>query len=480
MLLDSISKNVFRPFSSINASLYIVGLDALYKRIVLNEGIDDECNPKMARDVIATALLMNGDLAHNWSPEDEAGIIEYQDVSGKIYARLKDTEWIYELNSQGYRKVVGFYQQPLRLLKALYDLAKPSVSDLGVTCHAIARNLKGLKQTPCDNASSLPMTASEARKFRSELVRIRSDIREMVFVAFDKPELKDQLHTFFTSFWKEFFPKEYEPLIKRNNPLFFQSEIISSSVFLIASEDHIQAISEGLHKSADYKTISELRGEIRRDLQDIVDSFHVAKELLDSIAGYHYTLTRRISDSIHYFSMVVPTLDLDIDAALTNLERFEAIIETENDVIPAIPMIAKYLSPERLYQPRKIKNISEPTLLEEDEDVPLEMIALELARDEYQRKRKFNAERLTNYLDYHFASKGTDFITSDDLTIEVVDDLLAFLDLRELIMPPNDGDGEPDPVCVHLPEIHVEIVNNETTITPFVSCAKIAIWRKQC
>ncbi|ENI0027390.1 hypothetical protein ABXI08_003714, partial [Salmonella enterica] len=123
MIAEALSPAIFKPLASNkNARVYTACIWALYDRLVRHQHSLDECHPKEAREIIRRALVQYNLQLDVEDFSENPDSVETDDTH-RIYTLLRETGWLHEQATTGYRRICYIPQIPSQLVAAL-DLIK--------------------------------------------------------------------------------------------------------------------------------------------------------------------------------------------------------------------------------------------------------------------------------------------------------------------------------------------------------------------
>ena len=190
---------------------------------------------------------------------------------------------------------------------------------------------------------------------------------------------------------------------------------------------------------------------------------------MDSIERYRRSMTRRTSEAIRYAYTVTGDLGKKLDEAASRVSDMPC---EESLFFPVRVTEDAYLSEGRLFTPRLPRAEAKATRVK-SRPPPIGKIALDRAVKAYHQRRSDNPKRLTRFLENQLGGKTS--ITTDDITIKDLDDLLAYLDIRKLI---NDGASRGSSFSPL--QQHYKVTVNEGALTKneYVVAPKLTIIRR--
>ncbi len=463
-----LSQELFKPLASSNAKLYKLGLESLHARLIASHEFEDECTPSEARQTIRLGLL-NRTQAEEWKEDEfDAELVLEADLATRIYSRLRDTGWIIEMDDIGYRRICSFSQDGGKLLTALLRLGDKASFDIGSVCQGVYTNLQAIHDKPRENSANLRFCATTADNFYKDVTTLSSTTRDIAYVILNETDNRNRMATFFNDFIKDVFEQDYSALHSKDNPYRYRNEIITQVDVISISKQRLEALADGILSQFPDLTRDAALVKIQEDLATIRTVFTNIHKLIDGMEKYRRTMTRRMNEAVRYSYRATADIGNRIGELAWKIAQ-----STNNVLYPAYIVDEAYLSPDRLYEPRRKPNIAEATTIELA-PLPVEQIAIDRAIDAYLRRRSMNVKRLQTYVQDAMGSRIR--ITTDDLPINGLDDLLAFMELRGLI---NYATHKDCPYFRFLTAYRVDVVPNEKTVNPYITAPRLTISRKE-
>ncbi|WP_410750502.1 Wadjet anti-phage system protein JetA family protein [Citrobacter sp. U14242] len=425
MLSAELSPAIFKPLASNkNSSVYVACIWALYDRLVRHQHTLDECHPKEAREIIRRALVQynlqldNDDMPEIPDPSET-------DDTHRIYSFLRETGWLHEQATVGYRRICYIPQIPSQLVAALDMIKQGRIDEVGATCKGVYLQLVAAIQDPRENASQIAIARSMGINFLSSLSAMQGQMRDLIYQATESESGLKIIKLFFEDFLKGILLKGYSHLKNSNHPYRYREITIQKALQILTDDVLMDNLTRSLC-SADQQTSAEkIRRELKNDLNTIIDTFENIDRLLSRIDDYRRSLTTRTRETIEYMRSSLPGLDqrlIDL-IAKTSTVPDEAMLSGPGDIYSS-------LSEYRLRRPSTPHVEPQATELETPYKNPLKL-AENMAMREYLERRRENPARVHAYLEQHLGKKS--YITSDELKIETLDDMLAYIQIRRLL-----------------------------------------------
>ncbi len=464
MFLDRISNNLFKPLASKNARLYGIGLHALYKRLIESQESGDECTPKEAKDFIRRELF-NQSQTIEWQEEDELIADTDTDLAGRIYNRLRDTDWLIEMDEIGYRRITSFPPDAAQLLNALSSLGEQGELDLGSICLGVYSSLKNVLESPRENAHLISFAAKSAKTFYAEASALSFTTRELAYRMLNQSKSSEQLDTFFNIFINQVFTRDYKTLHSKDNPYRFRGRILSQSAEIAYDSVVLNEVVNGILSTRNEASAESIQDEVRAELQGITKVFTNIPTLMEGMERYRRSMTRRTREAIRYSYRSTPDIGRRLDAVIGKIASCSA------EQFPAPLVGDTFLAAHRLYERPGKKDKAEATALSRPPP-PLEQIARDRAFKAYLQRRMDNPVRLKNYLEKNLGDNAK--ITSCDMQIDNLDDLLAYLEVRKLMAGSQSKGGN---YAALAQQFNVQINPGHITENKYVIAPQLVIQR---
>lgn len=433
MISEALSPAIFKPLASNkNSRVYVACIWALYERLVRHQHSLDECHPKEAREIIRRALVQyNLQLDTEDLPEiPEPG--ESADDTHRIYIFLRETGWLHEQSTVGYKRICYIPQVPSQLVAALDLIKEGRIDEVGATCKGVYLQLVAAIQDPRENASQIAIARSMGINFLSSLSAMQGQMRDLIYQATENEAGLKIIKLFFEDFLKGILLKGYSHLKNSNHPYRYREITIQKVLHILNDDVLLDNLTRALCSTDKQASAESIRRELKNDLNTIIDTFENIDRLLARIDDYRRSLTTRTRETIEYMRSSLPGLDQRL---------IDLIVKTSD--LPEATMLTgpgeqySSLNEHRLRRPSTPHVEPQATELEIPYKNPLKL-AENMAMREYLERRRENPARVHAYLERHLGKKN--HITSDELQIETLDDMLAFIQIRRLLhnaVPPK-------------------------------------------
>jgi hypothetical protein len=432
VISEALSPGLFKPLASNkNAQVYVACIWSLYDRLVRHQHSLDECTPKEAREIIRRALVQ-----HNLQldPEETAGNVLQGEVDDthRIFIYLREAGWLHEQATVGYKRICYIPQVPSQLVAALDSIKEGRIDEVGATCKGVYLQLVAAIQNPRENASQIAIARSMGINFLNALSAMQGQLRDLMYQVTEHETGLTIIKLFFEDFLKGILLKGYSHLKNSNHPYRYREITIQKSVQILTDDALMDSLTRSLCTEDQQTSAIDVRKKLESDLNTIIETFENIDRLLSRIDDYRRSLTTRTRETIEYMRSALPGLDQRL---IDLIEKASSIPESAQLISPSEQYTA--LSEYRLRHPSPPQAEPQATELEMPDRNPYKL-AENMAIREYLERRRENPSRVHAFIERHFNDKTQ--ITSDDLVIETIDDMLAFIQIRRLLhnaVPPK-------------------------------------------
>lgn len=432
MISEALSPGLFKPLASNkNAQVYVACIWSLYDRLVRHQHSLDECTPKEAREIIRRALVQH---TLQLAPEESVENVLQGDVDDthRIYNYLRETGWLHEQATVGYKRICYIPQVPSQLVAALDSIKEGRIDEVGATCKGVYLQLVAAIQDPRENASQIAIARSMGINFLNTLSAMQGQLRDLMYQVTEHDTGLTIIKLFFEDFLKGILLKGYSHLKNSNHPYRYREVTIQKSVQILTDDELMDSLTRSLNAEDQQASAIDARKNLESDLNTIIETFENIDRLLSRIDDYRRSLTTRTRETIEYMRSALPGLDQRL---INLIEKASSIPESAQLISPSEQYTA--LSEYRLRRPSPPQTEPQATELEMPDRNPYKL-AENMAMREYLERRRENPSRVHAFLERHFMDKT--LITSDELVIETIDDMLAFIQIRRLLhnaVPPK-------------------------------------------
>lgn len=467
MFWKSISNDLFKPLASINSKIYSVSLFALYRYLVVEQIEIGECTPTKAKQIIRNSLLENGQETLLKEEGDEVRTFDEPDDAARIYRRLKECGWLREMDGEGYRKETFMPSVAASIISALENISQGPIAKLGSTCQGIYSAIRTVQSNPKNGLSNIEFAADCARRFYKELLSMAANCQEIAYTMREEHTGKKLFETFFEDFLKKILLEDYSKLNLTTHPYRYRAVTISEIFDIQQNRLVWQALVAKHNQEYQTRTQQESEEKLKTELNDIVQILENVDTTLKRIDHYRRTMTKRTREAMQYALTVAPELGEKLDNLIGGVAKLP-----KNSTIPSNQLTEFFITDSRLYQPRTVEAPAEP--IQVQKQLPkIEDIARSRAVDAYIKRRAPSPRRILHLIEKALGTKLR--ITTDEIEVNSLDDLIAFLQMRDLLhdaVPP----GSPYSQLVKI--YKCKPVQNEYTENSFIVAPKMIIERR--
>ncbi|RUO80945.1 hypothetical protein CWI84_02195 [Idiomarina tyrosinivorans] len=463
MFWNTINLDLFKPFGSPNANAYCVALWRLYETLVQNQLELDECTPKEAKEEIRFAFLENSQQI-DYDRESESERCDSDEEY--TYRYLRKCGWLREIDEVGYRRVTFMPQIASNLLSALDGIKRGPGARLATTCQTIFVGINSVLEEPSRNAFVISSAEETARSFQDQLKAMAASCRDIAYRMREEQQGNELFRTFFKEFTREILLEDYSKLKTTNHPYRYRQRTLLAVSEILYTKRIFDEVVASIERTFEGKTREEIESEVKEQLVNITIIFKNIDKLLTRIDEYRSAMTRRTREAMQYALTAVPELSQKLD------EVIGLMVKHNEDMCPSGLLSERYVARSRFFKPIVKRPEPEPTRVNRTSP-PIEKIAEQRAYDSFIRKRAPNPKRLILMLEKNLQSKAV--ITTDDITVDSLDDFLAYLQLRDLL---HGCVPKTNPYHSLLDYYDVRTVEGELTENRYLTAPKLVIRRK--
>ncbi|BCL73707.1 hypothetical protein TUMSATVNIG1_56900 (plasmid) [Vibrio nigripulchritudo] len=467
MFWKNINNDLFKPLASINNEIYSISLFALYRHLVVNQTEIGECTPAKAKQVIRNSLLEHGQEVTLREEDEEQCIFDDPDDIARIYRRLKECGWIREVDGLGYRKETFMPSIAASIISALDNISQGPIAKLGSTCQGIYSAIRIVQSTPQSALSNIEFAADCARRFYKELLSMAASCQEIAYTMREEQTGNKLFETFFEDFLKKILLEDYSKLNLTTHPYRYRSVTIREIFDIQQNKPVWLTLVDKHHQEYQTNSQQESEAKLRTELNDIVQILENIDTTLKRIDHYRRTMTKRTREAMQYALTVAPELGEKLDGLIDAVAKLP-----KDSFIPSNQLTELYIADSRLYQPRTAQAPAEPTRVQKQ--LPkIEDIARSRAIEAYIKRRAPSPRRILHLIEKALGNKQR--VTSDEIEVSNLDDLIAFLQMRELL---HDAVPPGSPYSQLTKFYKCKPVQNEYTENTFIIAPKMLIERR--
>lgn len=443
MLFQKLPDDIFRPLAGPNRHLYEDVLLALYP-VFFDENEAEDFFPR--RDaVIAEIQEALGRIERlQWvaeSAEDGEEIEPFPSVprcADYLYHRLIRTGWLEE-DQEGYNKTVVMPPIVSTLLSALISISHNEKKSYGGTVLGILVQIEAAINNPEEMGQLLIEAVDNTRKFNSHLTSIIYGLKDIQSQIIASRSPRDIFASFFDDFVTNILIADYKTLQSENNPFRFRTRILQQLRLLQGKYDTAVAIAQHYHERyGDSEAKALLR--VMDDIQYLVRSFELVDRRLAKIDQFRARLEERVAETVRYLDKTTPGMRNRVAAVL---EQFGALGPAATERLGDFPSPPTLLN-HHILAPNSIRTtVRRRTQLSgqilRDAAVSDDVIAKSRALTQYMARRRVTPEKVVAYLERHLAQREE--VTAQEMTIETVEDYVAFTHVKYLSKLGGKGNG---------------------------------------
>jgi len=348
--------------------------------------------------------------------------------SRHIYNRMLQTGWLDEA-TYGLKTTVEMPSGAMRLAEFLCSLKEGAAEQLGGLVVEVRNAIRAVEEKPAENALGLNKAARDAAAFGRYLRSVLSALRDIDRQVLSSETLADRLRHYFEDFVEQVLLRDYTAITTTAHPYRHRRTILTALDRLEDSSIDTAAIADAYLEAKLVPTVAAARDLVYEDISSIRRVFERIEEAFEAIQRHRARLETRLRNVVRYAGRrtsflqrsehLIRSLDGVMAGHITQV-TIHGLIE------PRIPVLA----PSLLAKPRG----SRPAVSEADLSIPLPDPILELRRRlerAYLDRLIISPAKISRFLERRVPLRGE--IQGAYLTIETMDDFLAFEALRLLV-----------------------------------------------
>ncbi len=473
-LLGRLPSHLFAPLAGPNRGVYADVLLGLYPLFFEHE--HHEIFP--SRETVRAEIeeLVSRMTRLQWTAEEEdqpgegePGVSTSVVLAQRVYRRLLDTGWLEE-EQEGYRVRVVVPPDVGSLLGTLVEIGRQQRVFYGGMVLSIYNNVRNAVEAPESQALAFREASRDARRFSRHLNNMVYGLKGLLKQIAELVDRRLVLGHFFDDFVERFLVADYKRLKTRNNPFRYRSRILSLLRDIQFSPELKGRFQAGYQAQMDISDPEAAWREFDRDLRMLSAVFEQIDGHLDRIDRYRYRFERRVADTIRYLDRTLPgmaprcaRLVERLTHALTRGDLGEDLLCETLPLAKPLPLGLSSLRP-----PSVSRQPPEPTAIEVRHIDPA-LLARQRALRAYVNRRRIDVGRIVDYLERHLRDRHR--VDGEDLTIETVEDFIAFAHVRHLPYLGAEGRRAARQYSVRVEDGLMENV--------FVRCPRFSVSRKQ-
>jgi hypothetical protein len=434
-LFERISDRLFSPLASANRRIYSALLLDLYP--LFFDRIHSDVFP--SRDTVRQEIeerlaVMSVVWQEELEPmaESESG----SNPAALAYRRLLAAGW-FEEEVDGYRVQVTVPPAVATLWAALMEVARPDRVFYGGMVLSIFNNVQRAWEEPAAQVLALRQAAREAGRFLQHLNAMIYGLKGLLVDITDVNDHRQILIRFFDDFVERILVQDYKRLKTRNNPFRYRQQILQRTRDLEYDLERKKALVAGFMEQTD-ETDSEAAWQaINEDIARLRGVFEQVDAHLARVDRYRAKVERRVADTVRYLDRTQPGMASRMATVLMCLGPCVAGSDDGEDSPLLLPLTDVLpLSPLSLKEAPRHRQPPEPRPLRTHRVDPA-IQARQHAMRVYLDRRRIDPRRIIGYLERQL--DGRNFLEGSAMSINGVEDFIAFTHLRHMSYLPGAG-----------------------------------------
>ena len=472
-LLGRLPSHLFAPLAGPNRVVYVEVLLGLYPLFLDHEHHEIFPSRETVRAEIEELVSRMAEL--QWTAQDEdqpgdgeTGLSTSIVLGHRVYRRLVDTGWLEE-EQEGYRVRVVVPPDVGTLLGTLVEIGRQQRVFYGGMVLSIYNNVRNAVDDPVSQALAFREAVQDAQRFSRHLNNVVYGLKGLLRQMAELVDRRLVLGHFFDDFVERFLIADYKRLKTHNNPFRYRSRILALLHDVQVSPEQKGGLHAGYQAQMDITDPEAAWHELDRDLRMLSDVFEQVDGHLDRIDRYRYRFERRVADTFRYLDRTLPGMAPRCARLVERLGHALTRGTLEADMLRETLPLAKPLplGLSSLRPPSVSRRPPEPTVIETRRIDP-DVLARQRALREYVNRRRVDVGHIEDYLERHLQDQER--IDGEDLTIETVEDFIAFAHVRHLPFLGAEGRR-----AARRYNVRVESGLMENA---FVRCPRFSVWRR--
>jgi len=434
-LFSRLPANLFAPLAGPNRAFYSEVLLGLYPLFFEHEHHEVFPSRETVRAEIEERVARMVRL--QWAEEegedpagDEGALGTPAQLAQRVYRRLVQTGWLEE-EQEGYRVRVVVPPDVGTLLGTLVEITRQQRVFYGGMVLSIYNNLRNALEDPEGQALALREAARDSQRFSRHLNNMVYGLKGLLQQVAELADRRLVLGHFFDDFVERFLVADYKRLKTRNNPFRFRTRILSILRDVQFTPELKARFHAGYREQMDIGDTETAWRELERDLRALSVVFEQVDGHLERIDRYRYRFERRVADTVRYLDRTLPGMAPRCAQLIERLGRALAAGAIEGETLRQVLPMARPL-------PLGVPSLRPPTVSRQPPEpaaiqtrlVDPAALARQRALREYLSRRRVDVGRIVAYLERHLGDQ--DQIDAEALTLETVEDYIAFSHLRRL------------------------------------------------
>ena len=434
-LFSRLPANLFAPLAGPNRVFYAEVLTGIFPLFFEHEHHEVFPSRETVRAEIEEQLARIARL--RWAAEedeeqtaDEVALATPSQLAQRVYRRFVQTGGLEE-EHDGYRVQVVVPPEVGTLLGTLLEITREQRVFYGGMVLSIYNNLYNALEQPEAQGLAFREAARDAQRFSRHLNNMVYGLKGLLQQVANLADRRLVLGHFFDDFVERFLVADYKRLKTRNNPFRFRTRILSMLRDLQFTPKLKARLQSGYQDQMDITDSEVAWRELDRDLRVLSAIFEQVDGHLARIDRYRYRFERRVADAVRYLDRTLPGMAPRCARLVEGLGRDLAAGRIDEHAVRyALPLVKPLpLGIASLRPPTAARRPPEPaTILTRVVDPAV--LARERALRVYLSRRRVNVDRIVAYLERHLVAH--DHIDAEALSLETVEDWIAFSHLRRL------------------------------------------------
>jgi predicted transcriptional regulator len=433
-LFGYLPETLFQPLAGPKKHIYARLLLRLYDRLYAARVLETPTRDDVLRH-IAAALPEAGVNSAEELQEDGVERETGQNAHYLAYQRLRNTGWLIE-EQEKWDVLVDMHPDAFMVIGAIADFANSRIRVAGAVVE-VKSSLESAFKDPESMAQGLANACDTAVRFARSMRRILIGMREIEERILGNPDAASILRTFFRDFVDGLLIADYKQLKTSNNPYRYRRQISAlTSDLLHDNERRAQLarayIEQGVIPAGSSTAAAEER--IVSELEKIRLVFDDVGPFMERIEDFRDRLERRVRTTVHYMDVMGES---SAERLVRLIERLSSIDTPEISLRLLAPDVGFPISEKALYTPPPPRLPPEKTRFKLPQRDPY-LKAYVAATTAFDRLVRITPARMTAFIDAKIA--GRDHVHSSEITVESIEELLAFRSLPAAVSPASSAE----------------------------------------
>lgn len=434
-LFSRLPENLFAPLAGPNRAVYSEVLLSLYPLFFEHEHQDVFPSRETVRaeieERVARMVRLQWATEEGEDPVDEEGVLGMPaQLAQRVYRRFVQTGWLEE-EQEGYRVRVVVPPDVGTLLGTLVEITRQQRVFYGGMVLSIYNNVRNALEDPESQALAFREAARDAQRFSRHLNNMVYGLKGLLQQVADLVDRRLVLGHFFEDFVERFLVADYKRLKTRNNPFRFRARILSMLRDVQFAPQLKARFHAGYQEQLGIGDPESAWRELERDLRMLSAVFEQVDGHLERIDRYRYRFERRVADTVRYLDRTLPGMAPRCAQLVERLGQVLAPDSNEGEWLREVLPLARPLplGVPSLRPPSVSRQPPKPGAIQ-TRSVDPAILARQKALRAYLSRRRVDVGHIVAYLERHLGDQ--DQIIAEALTVESVEDYIAFSHLRRL------------------------------------------------